>query len=244
MSYLDNDDDLFDYEPEDEVESTSPSSGHKHVDDFLSAAKDIINEISNDEVVDHNKVKLASSFHLATAVYYSKVQGPTQEKAIEVILDKITNGEFSLLQMFYTTEALIIQRLHFLDLIERVIEPNFGISDDDNFTLKELFDLLKIECSPEHIRIFYAPSIAISRFCLNVDRVVYQHLGSKLNIPIKQELIDPHYKVNSSELNNPVVNNYSDTVYPLILKSIATEGVLEKLQEVFNVQVGLSNDIQ
>lgn len=249
MSYLDNDNDLFDYDPDDEIDSpttSSTSSKQKSVDDFMSSAKSIIDELSqsSDDIIDDNKIKLASSFHLATSVYFSKVEHPTYEKAIGATLDKLTNGNFSLLHIFYRTESLIIQRLHFLDLMEKVVESSSSLNDDDNFTIKELFNILKIDFTDEHIKIFYAPSIAIARFCLNVDRVTYQHLGAKLNMPINENLIDPYYKVNSSELNNPVVNDYSDTVYPLIMKSIATEGVLEKLQEVFNVQAGLSNDIQ
>ena len=250
MSYLDNDDDLFNYEPDDEVQSytdSSPLSNTKSTDDFMSSAKSLLDELadSSPDVIEDNKIKLATSFHLATAVYFAKVENPTYEKAMAVVLDKLTNGDFSLLHIFYRTEALIIQRLHFLDLMERVVNPlTTEGSEDDDFTLKALFDMLKVECSAEHVKIFYGSSIAISRFSLNVERVIYQHLGNKLNLPINQNLIDPNYKVNSSELNNPVVNNYPDTVYPLILKSIATEGVLEKLQEIFNVQVELSRDTQ
>ena len=250
MSYLDNDDDLFSYDPEDDV-TEAPATSHsstnnKSVDDFMSSAKSIIDELSqsSDDFIDDGKIKLAFSFHLATAVYFAKVENPTYEKAIGVVLDKLTNGDFSLIHIFYRTEALIIQRLHFLDLMERVFLPDSSIDEDDNFTIKELFKILKIDFTDDHVKINYAPSVAIARFCLNVDRIIYQHLGAKLNLPINQNLIDPQFKVNSSELNNPVVNNYPDTVYPLIMKSIATEGVLEKLQDTFNVQVELSDEAQ
>ena len=250
MSYLDNDDDLFDYDPDEDLnsslQSTEPSN-QKSPDDFMSSAKSILDELaeSSSDVIEQSKIKLASSFHLATSAFYAKVEAPTYEKAIAVVLDKITNGDFSLIHIFYRTEALIIQRLHFIDLMDRVVDPN-AISNDleNDFTLKHLFDILKVECSVEHIKMFYAPSIAISRFCLNVDRILYQHLSNKLNIPVNPNLINPDYQVNSSELNDPVTNDYSDKAYPLIIKSIAAEGLLEKLQETFNVQVRLSNEME
>ena len=156
MTYSQNDDDLFEYDPEVDAEDSSaalqseaysPSSSNKNktIEDFISSAKQLVDEISSDEnsPIDEEKVKLAASFHAATSAYYQKVQTPSYIKAISITLNTLTNGDFAKIQMFNHKEALIIQRLRYLSMMNKV----FINADADENVVKELFHLLKIEYS-------------------------------------------------------------------------------------------------
>lgn len=252
MTHFQNDDDLFDYDPETDTDSTSDSllqsetytsSSNKNstVESFISSAKQFIDEISVDDnsPIDELKVKLAASFHSATAAYYQKAQNPSYIKSVSLVLNTLTNGDFSKIQMFNHKEALIIQRLRYLSMMNKI----FSNSDADQNVLKELFDIMKVDYSFEHVQIFYLSSVNLSLFCLNVDRLIYKSLGEKLNLPIKQELIDDTY-INEpdrffSELNDPISDEYISNMYASTFIDLANDGLLKDLSEFFNVPFNL-----
>jgi hypothetical protein len=252
MTYSQNDDDLFEYDPEVDAEDSSaalqseaysPSSSNKNktIEDFISSAKQLVDEISSDEnsPIDEEKVKLAASFHTATSAYYQKVQTPSYIKAISITLNTLTNGDFAKIQMFNHKEALIIQRLRYLSMMNKV----FINADADENVVKELFDLLKIEYSLEHVQTFYLSSANISMFCLNLDRAIYKHLGKQLNLPIKEHLLDDSHIQDGDkyfdQLNDPVDNDYISESYAFLFSAMANEGLLKDLSEIYNVPFDL-----
>lgn len=255
MTYFQNDDDLFDYDPETDTdtedvssavfqsEQYTPSSStrNKTVEDFISSAKQFVDEISiNDSSpIDEQKVKLAASFHNATAAYYQKVQTPSYIKSVSIVLNTLTNGDFSRIQMFNHKEALILQRLRYLSMMNKI----FTTSDPDQNVLKELFDIMKIEYSFEHVQTFYLSSVNISLFCLNLDRLIYKHLGERLNLPIKQELLDDSY-INEPEkflieLNDPVNDEHMSQMYASLYTEMANDGLLKDLSDLYNIPFNL-----
>lgn len=253
MTYFQNDDDLFDYDPETDTEDTSSSSlqseayvspssnRNKNVEDFISSAKKFVDEISLDDnsPIDEQKVKLAISFHEATALYYQKVQAPSYMKSVSIVLNTLTNGDFSRIQMFNHKESLILQRLRYLSMMNKV----FSTSDPDDSVFKELFDLLKIEYSFDHVQTFYLSSVNISLFCLNLDRLIYKHLGEKLNLPIKQELLDDTYLNEPDkffiQLNDSVSDHHMSSMYADTFIDIANSGLLQELSEFYNLPFNL-----
>lgn len=245
MSYIDNDDDLFDYDPEEESsspETYSPTS-HKSVDNFLSDTKNLLEDIvlSDDaDTVDQKKVKLILGFHQATHLYFSRQEQPAFLESISMTLDKLTNGDFSMLHMFHTKEALIFQRMKFIALIQAMLTP----SESDNISpLADLMKALQIDYTNNHIDIFYNTSLNISRHCLNVDRIIYSELAKKLNLSTKDYLFDDTY------LNDPIaftdnINSiqhvgYQDSAYAAITAMLGNDSVVQKLSETFSTQVSL-----
>jgi len=253
MNHPQNDDDLFDYDPETDTEDTSsvslqseayaPSSSNrnKNVEDFISSAKKFVDEISldNDSPIDEQKVKLAASFHEATAAYYQKIQAPSYMKSISIVLNTLTNGDFSKIQMFNHKEALILQRLRYLSMMNKI----FSTTDPDENVLKELFDLLKMEYSFDHVKTFYLSSANISLFCLNIDRLIYKHLGEKLNLPINQDLIDDTYITDPDkflvQLNESVSDEHLSTMYANTFIDMANDGLLKDIADFYNIPFNL-----
>jgi len=251
MTYFRNDDDLFDYDPETDTDTeesvsdspqseqhfSSSSNKNKTLEDFISSAKEFINEISSTEIsaIDERKVKLATSFHDATALYHEKVQTPAYTKSVSIVLNTLTNGDFTKILMFNHKEALILQRLRYLSMMNKI----FSQSNLDQSVIKELFEFMNVEYSVEHVQIFYSSSVNISRFCLNLDRLIYKYLGEKLNLPIKQELLDDTY-INEpdkffAQLNTSVVDDYASQSYGSLYAEMANDGILQGLSNIYNI---------
>lgn len=248
MSYLDNDDDLFEYDPELETSSTTQSDSfatktNSQFEDFVSKSKiDQDLDITDNNLLDEPKIKLALSFHHATHRHYAGVESPSYFKSITLVLDKITNGDFSLIHMFYRKEALIAQRIIFLSMMDAVIARTDNEQDN---VLTEILTHLGLDLSDDHIDLFYGTSLSISRHCLAVDRIMYQHLGEKLSIPVNQALIDPNYdyKQNSRAIAEIITSDIYNKIFESITDTLAQEGLLEKIQETFGTSVRLTKNV-
>jgi len=249
MSYLDNDDDLFEYDPELEEESSHSSDQltstktNSKFEDFVSKSKvDDDLDLSSNELLDQAKLKLALAFHKATHHHFSSVESPAYHKAITLVLDKITNGDFSLIYMFYRKEALLAQRLIFLSMMDAIADTS---KDDEENILSEILSHLNIKLTPLHIDLYYGTSIAICRHTLVVDRVIYQHLGEKLSIPTNEFIVDPNYNysLNPDPVSQIINTDIYTKIFESITSSLADEGILEKLQETFGSSVRLFKNV-
>ena len=247
MTYLSNDTDLFEYDPEEDISTPdleeikdNTSKQKSTVDDFLSQHKDLLGilQTSSEKLLDENKIRLATGLHGATSRFFAKIGSPTFDKSVSVVLDKLSNGDFSLINTYYRTEALIIQRLLFISLMNTILGLDSDEKSEDSFSVKNLLEALKFENVDDHIKIFYQTSLNICQHTLVLDRIVYQHLGNRLSIAINPDLIDPYYSIDIANLNNPVINDYADNAYVSIIANIAQEGVLEKLKDTFGTQIG------
>jgi len=247
MTYLSNDSDLFEYDPEEDISTPdleeikdNTTKKKTNVDDFLSQHKDLLGvlQTSSEQLLDENKIRLATGLHAATSRFFAKIGPPTFDKSVSVVLDKLSNGDFSLINTYYRTEALIIQRLLFISLMNTILGLDSDEKSEDSFSVKNLLEALEFENVDDHIKIFYQTSLSICQHTLVHDRIVYQHLGDRLNMPVNPDLIDPHYSIDITKLNNPVVNDYAENAYASIMTSIAQDGVLEKLKDTFGIQIG------
>jgi len=250
MPYSDNDDDIFDYDPEQDFSSNlqsdsyqNISSSDKSTNTIISSAKDIFDDLVSDnsfgDTIDESKVKLCISFQAAAANYFSKIQTPAYTKSISMVLDTLTNGDFSMIQMFNHKEALITQRLRYICMMKQVIHSD---TSDDSI-MEQLFSLLNISYDKSHVEIFYTSNLNIATHALHVDRAIYKALGKKLNLPLKEELLDDTYVVTPehflSSLNDNPVDDYFNIAYSKIIRKIADEGVLSELSELYGTNYTL-----
>lgn len=246
MTYLDSDSDLFEYDPEEDISSPDleevkdqTNKQKPSVENFLAQHKELIEilQSSSEQLLDENKIRLATGLHDATSRFFSKIESPTFDKSVSIVLDKLSNGDFSLIRNYYRVEALITQRILFINLMNSIVGDDQE-EDSKYFSVRTLLEALKFENVDEHIKIFYYSSLNICRHALTVDRIIYQHLGSRLGITVNPDLIDPHYSIDITNLNNPVINDYADNAYASILASISQQGVLEQLKDTFGMQIG------
>ena len=249
MSYLDNDDDLFDYDPDlDQTPLETPlqqqtSKQSSDFENFVSKEKlDQDLDLSADTLIDQPKVKLAIAFHTATHRHFSNVESSSYFKSIALVLDQLTNGHFSLIYMFYRKEALIAQRILFLSMMDDVVD--FSKKDNDN-VLSEILSHLGISISKLHVDLNYATSLAICRHAVATDRVIYQHIGEKLSIPVNQSLIDPTYDFtrDPEAIQELLASDIYTKIFSSITVALAEEGLLEKLQETFGTKVTLFKNV-
>lgn len=252
MSYLDNDDDLFNYDPDTDpdpikevIHNDSTKSTDSPFQDFISRLKEQDSDLNSEhDFLDLPKLKLANAFHTATHRHYAKVETPSYVKSITVILDKITNGDFSLIQMFYRKEYLICQRLVFLSMMDVIIAPKEDSNEDS--PLLEILTELGLNLDQQHIDLFYATSVNISRHSLAIDRATYKYLGERLNMTIVPELIDPNYSydMNAKPVDKILNSDYMNNIMHAMTSALAKDGLLEAIQDMFGTTVTLSNNDQ
>ena len=109
MTYLSNDSDLFEYDPEEDISTPdleeikdNTTKKKTNVDDFLSQHKDLLGvlQTSSEQLLDENKIRLATGLHGATSRFFAKVGPSTFDKSVSVVLDKLSNGDFSLINNY------------------------------------------------------------------------------------------------------------------------------------------------
>lgn len=250
MSYSTNDDDIFDYDPDQDVSSTTQFDSYQKSfssdnssNPIVSSAKDIFDDLvsnpSSNDTIDEVKVKLAISFQSASSSFYAKVQPQSYANSVSMVLDTLTNGDFSMVYMFNHKQALITQRLRYITMMNQVIK----VDSHEKPILESLFNFLDIEYDINHIEIFYTTNLNIALHCLHLDRAIYKTLAKKLNLPVKQHLLDDTYLTNPdyfiSSLNDSATEDYFNSAYSKILRKIADEGVLSELSNLYGVEYGV-----
>jgi len=232
---FDNDDDLFDYEPEPNNTSTiftdqdfqNDSSKLTHEEqEFVNSIKNSQNYFGN---LNASEVKLAVGYLDSSYNFIEKESSPSGHLfALRYILDQMTEGRFSLLELFKTTEMKILRLLSFINLSESI----FG-DDGQNFKeiLKDIFD---IDVGDMHVRLIYGTHLAISRHSLLINRSLYSQLSEKLGMPVDSRLFQDditfeEIKISYAHLTQNIHNN--------IIKQLAEEGLTSKVSEAFTSNV-------
>lgn len=234
----DSDDDLFDYDPEleDNLKFTINQSSESFnsedniinkIDGSLDDIESFVNEKGN---VVGNKAALALAFHETVQhfIYSSLPEG--ELKSIKITLDNLTDGRYSLMNMFYRLEIKISKRMHFLSIFERV----FNDHTLPEFMVKTFKDVFKLEMTSFHIKTCYISSLAICNHALVIDRAMYKHLSNKLGIPVKQELFDPPTQM-TQEDHKVDIHSYNEVVTSNIYKAMSQDGLLDQLNEDFSM---------
>lgn len=241
--YIDNDDDLFEYDPELEtskpINFDTPTAIPESKSDFINEMKnhfgsDIENLTGN---ISPNKHKLAASFNLAYKVFVNEILKEGTAKSISIVLDGLTNGDFSLMSMFYETEIKISKKIFFLDLVERAfIDP----TSNEN-VIKQLDDILHIDFSDLYIQSCYQSTINICKHSLMLDQALYLCLSKKLGIAVKQYLFEP-INESAGKDHQVYLEDYKKELSESIKKLLLDHGLLAEVQEISGTQVKLTTN--
>lgn len=237
-NYSSSDDDIFDYEPDEEkVSISSSSTSNSH---FSNLENDVMNSIKSnlDEVestsLHGDKARFAIAFYAATAKFINVGQTQSYVKASRMVLDTLTNGEFSLLQTFYEYEIKISRKMGFLSIFGESFIPEDKEALPD--FAKEVLEILNIDVNPVYINSCFKTVINITQHSLLIDRYIYKHLSAKLNIPVKEYLF-----VNPSEMNsndhNVYLEDFHHDVYEKVYASLITSDLLSELSNDFQTNV-------
>jgi len=233
-----NDDDLFEYDPELEDDfnysinhsSDSSSTEDNIINKINGNIEDIESFVSEKGNVIGTKAALALAFHETVEhfIYSSLPEGDL--KSIKITLDNLTNGQYSLINMFHRLEIRISRRMHFLSIFETV----FNDETLPEFMVKTFKDVFNFDMTSFHIRTCYISSLSICNHALIIDRSIYQHLSNKLGIPVKQELFDPPTEM-TKENHEVDLQSYTQTVVRNIYKSMSEDGLLDQLNQNFSM---------
>lgn len=232
MSYNDNDDDLFDYEPEDVIthtENNSSTTSQKLDNQLLTDIKDNFDDIEDKGSIKGLEARLGSAFLDAANFYVNSAVVNGHSFAARYVLDEVSDGKFSLLEYFKTTEIKILKMIEFTQLCESVLK-------DENSFVSQIQDLVGITLSPLHISSVYQTHLKLTRHSLLLNRAIYLQLSEQLMMPVIMELFDDNCK--TDDINY----SYSDLVSNIksnIIKQYAHAGLLDKISEAFGSDVQL-----
>lgn len=229
------DDDLFDYDPDQEDQSTKTFS-YDEDHNLTSKEQDFVDSIK-ESISDQNGSINALETNLAIA-FVSSVTKYIQTDSLanghlsttRILLDELTNGRFSLLELFKTTEHKILKMMAVLQLSESLFS-----SDHSNFSglLQKFFN---IEVSHVHIRSTYNVHIAITRHALLLNRTLYSQLSETLDLPVIPELFDDNSDIDKINIS---YHNLVHNIHTNIISELSSSGLTSKVSEVFGTDVQL-----
>lgn len=232
--FLQNDDDLFEYEPEEtSLPNFSTDSDQSNLSqsekDFLDSIK--VSEKNNIGSVNATEAQLSLAY-LASSHFFVKSETvfTGHSFAIRYALDELTNGRFSLLELLKTTEAKIIRLSAFITLSESI----FG--DETQSFIETLNNLFNSNIGPIHANAIYGTHLAISRHSLAINRCLYSQLCHKLNMPLNPSLFDDDYSLDDVDFS---YQEFTSNIHSNIISELALEGLTDKVSEAFSQNVQL-----
>lgn len=241
MSYNYDDDDLFDYDPENETASNSQNVhvGPEYTDQqnkLITAIKDNFDSSEDEDEalgsVRHLQARLAASFQSASSYFITNTEQQASDFAQRHVLDYLTDGNYSYIELFYLTESKIVSTINFINIAEIIF-----FSEDSNMQeiVKEIFD---VDLSDTYVETCFISHLKISQHSLLVNRMLYTSLSEYLDIPIKEELLLDETVIN--DITDYSYHNSINHIRSDILKSFTKTKDVEKMKEFFGTDVRIS----
>lgn len=204
-----NDDDLFDYDPsvedhssttssETSSETTHSSTDHLHTEYHKKFVEDVKTQlnINLDADLDTGTPKiniitsnLYASFQEAINGFISSIKNDYFSKSVHITLDHLTNGHFSMVNMFYFYEMKIVRKLALVELFGHIVIPE----NEQKMPpfLEEISQALNLNFTQLYYTSTFKSTVNILNHSLTVDRIIYRYLSSRTNIPVDDMLMRP-----------------------------------------------------
>jgi len=232
MSLHDNDDDLFEYEPESSTVNVSDSftDSSSTESQFINSIKTNYDDISESGSIKGIETRLGSAFLSAANFHISTASQNGHAYAARYILDEVSDGKFSLLELFKTTEIKIIKLLEFIEICESILE------DEDNF-ITQILELIGVSLTPIHVQSIYKTHLKLSQHSLLLSKALYLELSEKLLMPVNMELFEAKPNIDDIEYR------YSSLVSKITSNIISqnSAGISQKLTEGSDFEVFYNN---
>lgn len=232
MTYVpSDDDDLFDYEPDNEVqvETSKPhsSSNNSYNSDYIDSVKETLKNTNIDiesSGVNHPQVALSTAFYDGTHHWINHESNVTSfVQGVTFVLDHLTDNDYSKIKYFKEVEFKLSRKL----LVDVLMREAFNVTSSSDYEdgikgiMKEMFD---IDFSDFYMKICYTLLYDINRHVIHLDRLVYTALAADLDLPTKDVLFE----------DNPSISDlYSVTDY----SSDHNEKVQKILSEIINLDL-------
>jgi len=180
-----NDDDLFDYDPSTEKQKEVSYNSVSDVKSDNKLLSDLSRDIkdNDDQTFDGNteiRVKLAEAIIGSYDKWINNASSVAYFSTLNVMLDELTNGRFSIMYFYNTIEQKILRRIN----INSLIGQSFIVKDDDDKDVLKQF-LAKIGASYDgpYISTYVGTLIRISNHILLRERAMYLSLAEKFQLP-------------------------------------------------------------
>lgn len=278
MSYniSDNDDDLFDYDPSQETSTqvldpqvpsspsdNAPDDHSKHEREFIKSIKTNITDADADlGLHDDTKMNvlvsnLYGSFQEAINNFVGMTRKDHFSRSVHVTLDELTNGRFSMLNMFYYYEIRIIRRMVLANLFGTVFHDENADNDGEHMApfLQRISEMLNITFTKNYYVSTFNVSIDMLNHVLTVDKIIYQFLADKLSMT-PNELITSDLSQMSIEQVEQAVHGYTFHGFQMSRHQDILSAFFEaepnehnatlpqRVSEIFNTEVAYMNSMR
>lgn len=234
MTYIpSDDDDLFEYEPENEVQEEATkshtSSNTSYNSDYIDSVKETLRNTNVDvdsSGVNQAQVALSTAFYDGTHHWINNDANVNSfVQSVSFVLDQLTDNDYSKIRYFKEVEFKLSKKL----LVDLLMREAFNITSSSDYEdgikgiMKEMFD---VDFSDLYMKICYTLLYDTNKHVIHLDRIIYTALAAELDFPVKDVLFsdDPSlselYAVTgySSEYNEKVQEILSEIINPDLLE--------------------------
>jgi len=237
-----NDNDLFEYDPDQEPKTSHTSNDAEDVinpSDYSTREYDLLKGIqshfkdSTNGSLDVSKIQLAAGFHEATSHFLQDVIPQAAMKSMVIALDTLTEGNYSLLNLYYKTEMRISRRMTFLSLFN----DSFASGNISDAFSKALIQILNLDFNDLYVRSCFTSSMAICNHALILDRATYKVLAEKLDLPVKEFLLVAPSDVQDTDEHDVYYSDFMKDLTSNINSMLANSGLTDLLTKEFSTPV-------
>jgi hypothetical protein len=238
--YRDNDDDLFNYDPSQDLRSepvtnfsistSNHSSGNEVLDDMYRNIEKVSGDFDEQNI--RFRVGLADSLYSAYEAFISKSQVISHIASTSEILDELTNGKYSALYACRQIEQNIFRRLGVHFLVTAILENN--AQDEEGLTFKEFLKKVDINIPDDFVSTYFSTLFRISTHILNVERAMYITLCNKLGIVPNSKALDNDSSI--KEVNNAVpmsASSFREMQFSTTISSMYDESFIQSINSIF-----------
>lgn len=239
MAYSENDDDLFDYEYVEDQKTIIEKEITSEVSEFQNKVNIDLNDAdleSTSTNLHAGKIQFALAYHKAYENFVYETLPLSVAKSFTIILDTLTNGDYSLITRFYTLEMFISRKLLFLKLSHNALKE----TDSDFSFFAELGKILHLDVDQFYIDNFFNTTLNICEFSVNLDRAEYLTLSKKLGIPVNQELFESWENTNEDK-HDVYFEDFKKNVVKRIFETNIEHGMLDEVSTIFGRPVKVNN---
>lgn len=278
MSYniSDNDDDLFNYDPaQDSVTQTlnpestkvtaepSADDTSRHHREFVNSIKSNIEDADADLGLHDPKMNplvsnLYGSFQEAINNFIGTIQKDHFAKSIHMTLDELTNGKFSMLNLYHHYEMRIARRSALVNLFGAVFREGQELNEDGEEVapfLRKISELLNINFTHNYYVSTFNVSIDILNHSLTMDKVIYQFLADRLGLPLNELATADMRDMDSAQLEQAVhaltIHGFRDSINNQMFEAFFaaepnehSSTLSQRLTEIFNTEPTYMNSMK
>jgi len=219
MNLSSNDDDLFDYDPQQDLKTSINSKVSSSEEDNSFSIDDLSFSINTSEAF-YAITSVASKFFTTEEVLDNSFK-----ISVSKILDEMTNGKFSKNILFHSLEKDIIKRKSLITFNQLFIHILNTKTSENKFSIFQRSD---VQLDVKLLNTMVQSSMAINFHIVETDTVIYTKISEELGFSCNP-LVFKDYLINSFEVDEIINANVDYNLFQEYINSLGIHSYLSSL---------------